>query len=161
MKDADPRAELASRDIVARAIDKELKTSGEDCVYLDISHKDKDYLISRFPTIYKKLLSYGIDLTKEPIPVVPAAHYSCGGVWTDDLGRTSLPNLLSAGEVACTGLHGANRLASNSLLEAVVFARRATTYAQSIIANIPSPRDLPQWDDLDTSKSEEEVLIDF
>lgn len=159
MKDADPRAELASRDIVARAIDKELKTSGEDCVYLDISHKDKDYLTNRFPTIYKKLLSYGIDLTKEPIPVVPAAHYSCGGVWTDDLGRTSLPNLLSAGEVACTGLHGANRLASNSLLEAVVFARRAATYAQSIIANIPSPKDLPQWDDLDTSKSEEEVLI--
>lgn len=159
MKDADPRAELASRDIVARAIDKELKSSGEDCVYLDMTHKDKDFLVTRFPMIYKKLLDFGIDFTKEPIPVVPAAHYSCGGVWTDKHGQTTLKNLLASGEVACTGLHGANRLASNSLLEAVVFSRQASELSKSMIKNIEAPKSLPQWDDLDTSKSEEEVLI--
>ncbi len=159
MAGTDPRSELAPRDIVARAIDKELKTSGEDCVFLDVSHKNKEFLISRFPMIYQKLLSFGIDLTKEPIPVVPAAHYSCGGVVTDIDAKTNLENLLASGEVSCTGLHGANRLASNSLLEAVVFSRRAGTVSKDLIKNIQAPKNLPQWDDLDTSKSEEEVLI--
>ncbi len=153
-------ASLAPRDIVARAIDSEMKKSGDPCVYLDITHKSAEEIKSHFPHIYENCMNYKIDITQEPIPVVPAAHYACGGVITDLQARTSIGGLFAAGEVTCTGVHGANRLASNSLLEAVVFAHvaseTAVRYVESRRFEFP---DIPRWDDSGTFNSEEWVLI--
>ncbi len=160
MKNYHPDAELAPRDVVARAIDSEMKRHGLDFVYLDISQRDPRYIKERFPNIYKRCLSYGIDITAGPMPVVPAAHYMCGGVQTDLEGRTTIPRLYAAGEVAMTGLHGANRLASNSLLEAAVMGRRAFESARGIIASGNGrPPELPEWDHGRAIRSEERVLI--
>lgn len=153
----DERAELAPRDIVARAIDFEMKKRGLDCVYLDISHKPADFLKEHFPTIYRRCLEFGIDITKEPIPVVPAAHYTCGGVVTDWNGKTDLDNLYAIGETAHTGLHGANRLASNSLLECLVFGQAA---ARDIMQQTPEPiTALPPWDESRVTNADEEIVI--
>ena len=156
-----PLKDLAFRDIVARSIDMELKKSGDHCVYLDISSKGKDFIVNRFPHIYETCLSYHIDITEEPIPVVPAAHYMCGGLLTDEHGRTNMENLFAIGEVACTGLHGANRLASNSLIEALVFARRAALKsARELIDKKQEafPR-APEWDPGSATDSEELVVV--
>lgn len=155
----DPRAELAPRDVVARAIDHEMKCLGIDCVYLDISHKPAEFITSHFPNVYQRCLSFGFDLTHEPIPVVPAAHYTCGGILTNLNGKTDLPGLYAVGEVAYTGLHGANRMASNSLLECIVFAASA---AEDILANIdyfPKPPNPPRWDESQVTDSDEEVVV--
>ncbi len=153
----DPRAELAPRDVVARAIDFEMKKHGLDCVYLDISHQPKAFLLEHFPNIYARCLELGIDIAKQPIPVVPAAHYTCGGVVTDLTGRSDLPGLYAIGETSCTGLHGANRLASNSLVECMVFARAAT---QAIAQDSAPPcPPLPAWDDSRVTDADEEVVI--
>ncbi len=153
----DKRAELAPRDIVARAIDFEMKKRGIDCVYLDISHKPADFVREHFPTIHRRCLELGIDITRQPIPVVPAAHYTCGGVVTDINARTDLCNLHAVGEVTFTGLHGANRLASNSLLECLVFGHAA---AADILATPPAPSlDLPDWDASRVTDPDEEVVI--
>lgn len=157
MDDYDPRAELAPRDIVARAIDAEMKRHGLDCVYLDISHQSAEFIRTHFPTIYERCRQLGIDITKEPIPVVPAAHYTCGGVMVDQNGRTDLPGLYAAGEVTCSGLHGANRLASNSLLECLVYARAAT---DDMIKNPQeTPESLPSWDESRVTDADEEIVI--
>ncbi len=157
MDDYDPRAELAPRDIVARAIDAEMKRHGLDCVYLDISHQSAQFIRTHFPTIYERCRQLGIDITKEPIPVVPAAHYTCGGVMVDQNGRTDLPGLYAAGEVTCSGLHGANRLASNSLLECLVYARAAT---DDMIKNPQeTPESLPSWDESRVTDADEEIVI--
>ncbi|MCF8185712.1 MAG: L-aspartate oxidase [Sulfuritalea sp.] len=157
MFEHDERLELAPRDVVARAIDFEMKKRGLDCVYLDISDKPLSFIQSHFPNIYQRCLSFGIDISKTPIPVVPAAHYTCGGVMTDDKGRTDIKNLYVIGESACTGLHGANRLASNSLLECLVFGQTA---AEDILSQPtkPSPQ-LPYWDESRVTDADEEVLI--
>ena len=153
----DARAELAPRDIVARAIDFEMKKHGLDCVYLDISHKPADWLRNHFPNIHAHCLELGIDITQEPIPVVPAAHYSCGGIVTDLAARTDIPNLYAVGETAGTGLHGANRLASNSLLECLVFGEAA---ARNILARPPAQiPSLPAWDESRVTDADEEVVI--
>jgi len=158
MDEYDERGELASRDIVARAIDFEMKKRGIDCVYLDISHKSPDFIKSQFPTIYARCLELGIDITKEWIPVVPAAHYSCGGVMTNLSGQTDLAHLYAIGETAYTGLHGANRLASNSLLECLVFGDAVAKHIlHSKIAS--SSFDLPHWDESRVTDADEEILI--
>ena len=161
MEKVDPRGELATRDTVARGIDAEMKKSGSDCVYLDISHRSREFLSTRFPTIYETCLRYGIDISKEPIPVVPAAHYMCGGVMVDSWGRTSLDNLFALGETSCTGLHGANRLASNSLLEAVVYADRAATWLMNNLERIRKTAliQTAEWRDGKAGSIEENVLI--
>ncbi|QEL65141.1 L-aspartate oxidase [Oryzomicrobium terrae] len=153
----DPRAELAPRDIVARAIDFEMKKRGLDCVYLDISHKPVEFLQTHFPNIYARCLELGIDISREPIPVVPAAHYTCGGIMTDLKARTDVPGLYAAGESACTGLHGANRLASNSLLECIVFSEAA---CDDILGQEAPPiPPLPAWDESAVTDADEEIVI--
>lgn len=156
-----PLAELAPRDVVARAIDHEMKISGDDYVLLDISHKDPEYLKTRFPTIYQTTKQFGFDITTGPLPVVPAAHYFCGGVVTNLNAETSLRRLFASGEAACTGLHGANRLASNSLLEAIVFSRKAASFVREHLAEFSDPGSLPDWDPGNAVRSTEEVLVSF
>jgi L-aspartate oxidase len=155
----DERAELAPRDIVARAIDHEIKRLGLDYVHLDISHRDPDFVKAHFPNIYVKLLGLGIDITAEPIPVVPAQHYTCGGVVVDLDGRTDAPGLYAAGEVTQSGLHGANRLASNSLLECLVFGEAAARHIATHFANLPDVPDIRPWDESRVTDSDEEVVI--
>lgn len=155
----DARLSLAPRDIVARAIDNELKLSGEDYLYLDCKHLNKNELINHFPTIYAKCLSVGIDISKDMIPVVPAAHYTCGGIKVDEYGRSNIVNLFASGECSSTGLHGANRLASNSLLESLVFSHRASVQAISQIGNINHCHDIPDWNAEGMVLNEEMVLI--
>jgi len=156
-----PLKDLALRDVVARSIDAELKKSGDECVYLDISHRSRDFIKSRFPNIYMKCLELNIDITKEPIPVVPAAHYMCGGITTDTQGRTNITNLYAIGEVACTGLHGANRLASNSLLEALVFSQSAFEDSAKIITDTDDYKfpSIPLWDTGSATDSDESVVV--
>ncbi len=161
MEKYDPQKDLACRDIVARAIDTELKTSGDDSVFLDITRHKAAFIKKRFPNLYQKCLTFGYDMTKDPIPVVPAAHYMCGGVATDNCGRTDIKGLYAVGETACTGLHGANRLASNSLIEALVFAHMA---ANQIIAELPEIKrqpqhELPVWDEVGTTDSDEVIMV--
>lgn len=159
MPEHDERAELAPRDVVARAIDFEMKKRGLDCVYLDITHQPASFLREHFPTIHARCLELGIDITREPIPVVPAAHYTCGGVVTDTAGRTDVANLYAVGETACTGLHGANRLASNSLLECMVIGRAAAeNIARHARADKPDLT-LPPWDESRVSDADEEVVV--
>ena len=158
MDEYDGRGELASRDIVARAIDFEMKKRGIDCVYLDISHKSPDFIKSHFPTIYARCLELGIDITKEWIPVVPAAHYSCGGVMTNLAGQTDLAHLYAIGETAYTGLHGANRLASNSLLECLVFGEAVAKHILQSKVDSTS-FELPHWDESRVTDADEEILI--
>ena len=156
----DERGELAPRDIVARAIDNEMKLHGLDCVYLDISHRDADFIRAHFPTIYAKCMELGIDITREPIPVVPAAHYTCGGIWTDRKARTDIEGLYAVGETAYTGLHGANRMASNSLLECLVFSELA---AEDIAGKLQQAENalppLPHWDESRVTDSDEAVVV--
>lgn len=159
MDQFDERAELAPRDIVAHAIDHEMKRLGVDCLYLDISHKDDGFIKEHFPTIYKRCLKLGYDLTKEPIPIVPAAHYTCGGVMADLNARTDVKNLYAIGEVAHTGLHGANRMASNSLLECLVFAKSAANDIKKVLKKEKFNADIKPWDESRVADSDEEVVV--
>ena len=154
-----PDAELAPRDVVARAIDHEMKRLGSDCLYLDISHKSADFIVEHFPTVYEQCLSFGIDITTDPIPVVPAAHYTCGGIMVSHDGQTDLLNLYAIGENAFTGLHGANRMASNSLLECLVYAQNAAQKINQDVEQIPQPDFIPEWDESRVSHSDEDVVI--
>jgi L-aspartate oxidase len=159
MVDYDERGELAPRDIVARAIDHEIKRDGLDYVFLDISHREPDFVKAHFPNIYEKLLGLGIDITKVPIPVVPAQHYTCGGVVVDLDGRTDAPGLYAAGEVTQSGLHGANRLASNSLLECLVFGEAAAKHIAGNWDSLPQAPPTRAWDESRVTDSDEEVVI--
>ncbi len=161
MEKYSPEKELACRDVVARAIDTELKRTGADSVFLDITHKDPDFVRERFPNIHAKCLNYGIDITKDLIPVVPAAHYMCGGVATDLNGKTDVQRLYAVGETACTGFHGANRLASNSLLEALVYSHRAFESSINEFSAIENALSVPldQWDETNTSNSDEAIVV--
>lgn len=159
MANYDERRELAPRDIVARAIDAELKRRGEDCAFLDMTHLPAAELRDKFPTIYERCLKYGIDITTEPIPVVPAAHYFCGGVLTNLNAETDIANLFAIGETACTGLHGANRLASNSLLEAASFAHHAARTVVERLPELEAPGSLPSWDSGQAATPDEQVMI--
>ena len=155
----DERAELAPRDIVARAVDHEMKRLGKDCVYLDISHRSKDFITALFPNIYQRCLWFGFDLAKQPIPIVPAAHYTCGGVMVDKHGRTDITRLYAIGEVTYTGLHGANRMASNSLLECIVYAHAAFLDISGRLHDTNLPPLLPDWDESQVTNSDEEVVV--
>jgi L-aspartate oxidase len=155
----DPRGELAPRDIVARAIDHEMKRLGADCLFLDISHKSDDFIREHFPTIHQRCLDFGIDITRQPIPVVPAAHYTCGGVMADHRARTDVTNLYAVGEVAYSGLHGANRMASNSLLECLVFAEQAALDIHALDSETEEPPSLPPWDESRVTEPDEEVVV--
>lgn len=159
MPDFDPRGELAPRDIVARAIDHEMKRLGADCMYLDISHQPADFIRAHFPTICEKLLTLGFDLTRQPIPVVPAAHYTCGGVMVNQQGQTDVSGLYAIGEVSYTGLHGANRLASNSLLECLVYGWSAAEDIDRRLADVALVASLPVWDESRVDDSDERVVI--
>ena len=159
MEEYDSRGSLAPRDIVARAIDSEMKKSGLDYVYLDITHRPLDDLLSHFPNIYEKCLSIGLDMTKDYIPVTPAAHYLCGGIMVDEYGASSINNLYACGECSSTGLHGANRLASNSLLEAAVYAHRIFISAEQKIKSISYKENIPNWDDSNTKLLNEDILV--
>lgn len=159
MYDYDERGSLAPRDIVARSIDAEMKKWGEPHVFLDITHRSKEHILEHFPTIYEKCLSVGIDITKEQIPVTPAAHYLCGGILVDEFGRSSIQRLYACGECTSTGLHGANRLASNSLLEAAVFGHRIAEKALQEVESLYFQENIPDWDEFGTLQSNEEVLV--
>jgi L-aspartate oxidase len=159
MYDYDERGSLAPRDIVARSIDAEMKKTGEEYVNLDITHKSRDLILEHFPTIYEKCLSIGIDMAKDYIKVTPAAHYLCGGIWVDTHGRSSISGLYACGECSSTGLHGANRLASNSLLEAAVFGHRIAIHALSEVDNLQFEDRVPEWNEFGTVQSNEEVLV--
>ena len=155
----DERAELAPRDVVARAIDHEMKRLGADCVFLDISHRSREFLQGHFPTVLERCAEFGIDIAAEPIPVVPAAHYTCGGIVVDTRGRTDLENLYAIGEASCTGLHGANRMASNSLLECIVYAESAAGHIAGSLARFPDADATPAWDESQVTDSDEDVVI--
>lgn len=155
----DRRAELAPRDVIARAIDHEMKRIGTECLYLDISHKSTGFIEAHFPNVYARCKHFGFDLAKEPIPIVPAAHYTCGGIMTNLHGETDLPGLYAIGEVACTGLHGANRMASNSLLECLVFARAAGAHINKKIHDVEIISELSAWDESRVTDSDEEVVV--
>jgi len=155
----DEHAELAPRDIVARAIDHEMKRLGSDCLYLDISHKPEAFISEHFPTVKARCLEFGIDITTQPIPVVPAAHYTCGGVVVNHFGQTDLDQLYAIGETSFTGLHGANRMASNSLLECIVYAQSAAEHIMATIDAVDTPVPTPHWDDSRVTNSDEDVVI--
>ena len=159
MQRFDDRLELAPRDIVARAIDHEMKRLGDDCVYLDISHRGREFIQSHFPNIYQRCMELGIDIAKDPIPVVPAAHYTCGGIITNQDGMTDIEGLYAVGETAFTGLHGANRLASNSLLECFVYGHAAAKHIEKHWSETPPKRTIPTWDESQVKDSDEDVII--
>ncbi len=161
MEKYDPKKDLACRDVVSRAIDSELKKSGEDSVFLDVTHKDSEFIKKRFPTLYNKCLSFGIDMTKDPVPVVPAAHYMCGGIAIDMNGKTEINRLFAIGEATCSGLHGANRLASNSLLEALVYAETSSNEAIKEFSTLEhtSIPEIPLWDEMGTVDSDEVIMV--
>ena len=159
MQNFDDRGELAPRDVVARAIDHEMKRLGADCVFLDISHKSRAFLQSHFPTVMSRCAEFGIDISAEPIPVVPAAHYTCGGIVVDTDGHTDVAGLYAIGEASCTGLHGANRMASNSLLECIVYAESAAGHIAKTIDRTPVLADAAAWDESQVTNSDEDVVI--
>jgi L-aspartate oxidase len=159
MHNFDERGELAPRDVVARAIDHEMKRLGADCVFLDISHKPREFLLNHFPTVMASCAEFGIDISAEPIPVVPAAHYTCGGILVDQDSHTDVAGLYAVGEASCTGLHGANRMASNSLLECIVYAESAANHIAGNLPRTPAPKSAAPWDESQVTNSDEDVVI--